>query len=374
MSAGVRIALLAQEVSPTYAGGGIGTYTAYLAGGLRSLGHDVVVVGRHEGPWTERDGTVYAPRIHLPARDRYPTLADRVEAALEVRNAVKRLGTFDVIEGPDWLAEAALLPRGAARLHARHVHGGHRLLREHAGWLPDRQQRLAERFEARDLRRAGVVTAASRLSTLLPGGTSVLAREPRLVPMPLRWPEPSPMTGERVVALVGRIERRKGPEALIDAAAEVGDVTVRLIGRDTTTDTGESYATTLRHRADDRGVRLDVAGPRSADDMPEALAEARVVAVPSRYEPFSMVALEALGAGRPVVLSDACGAAEVLPDGVGAFVFPAGDTAALAAHLRRLLDDPSPGAHGPAYVRSHHSPEAAAVAKQQVWREALGTP
>jgi glycosyltransferase involved in cell wall biosynthesis len=361
VSAAVRIALLAQEVSPAYAGGGIGTYTAYLAGGLRDLGHDVTILGRHDGPWTEANGTVYAPRIHLPRRGRYPTLADRIEAALEVRSAIKRLGTFDVIEGPDWLAEAALLPRRAARVDARHIHGGHRTLREHAGWLPDRQQRLAERFEARDLRRADVVTAASRLSCLLPSGEA-LVTDPVIVPMPVPEMAVAPVPDARVVTLVGRVERRKGPEVLLDAAATVPDVTVRFVGRDTTTDTGESYEATLRRRAT---IPVEFTGPRI--DLANVLAETRVVAVPSRYEPFSMVALEALAAGRPVVLSDACGAAEVLGEEQGAYVFPEGDADALGALLARLLDDPSPGARGPAYVRAHHSPRAAARAKIEAW-------
>lgn len=354
----MRIALLAQEVSPAYAGGGIGTYTTYLSAGLRELGHDVTVVGRHDGPWTDGgDGVVYAPRIHLPGRGRYPTLADRLEAALEARRAIPRLRPpFDVIEGPDWLAEAALLRRGDALVHARHIHGGHRVLREHAGWLPDRQQRLSERFEARDLARADVVTIASRLSTLLPSGEAIVAGG-RLVPIPVPPMDVTPVPAARVVTQVGRVEKRKGPDVLLAAAELVPDVTVRFVGVDT-----EGYGAAAR-------PGIEFAGPRT--DLANVYAETRVVAVPSRYEPFSMVALEALAAGRPVVLSDACGAAEVLTGEHGAFVFPEGDVEALAALLRRLLDDPSPGARGPAYVREHHAPRVAATAKVAVWDEYL---
>ena len=365
----MRIALLAQEVSPTYNGGGIGTYTAYLAEGLCELGHDVTVVGRHDGPWTERDGVVYAPRVHLPRRGRYPTLADRLEAAIEVRRAVKRLGSFDVIEGPDWLAEAAFLPRDSATVHARHIHGNHQVLREHAGWLPDRQQRLAERFESRDLARADVITAASHLSTRLPNGVAVTPGVPRIVPMPVRAMHARPVPDERVVTQLGRIEARKGPEVLLAAAALVGDVTVRFVGRDTEHPDGGSYAAALRRQA---RVPVEFPGPCGAGDVPDVIAASRVVAVPSRFEPYSVVALEALAGGRPVVLSDACGAAEVLTEDHGAYVFPEGDAEALAAHLSRLLDDPGPGHRGPVHVRTHHSPRAAAAAKVAVWRDFLG--
>jgi glycosyltransferase involved in cell wall biosynthesis len=346
----VRIALLAQEVAPGYTGGGIGTYTTYLAEGLSSLGHDVTVVGR-TGP------------ISLPLRRRWPTLAERVEAALEARKAL-RGKAFDVVEGPDWLAEAALLPRRTARLHARHIHGGHRTLREHMGWLPSREQRLAERFEAYDLRRAGVITAASRLSCLLPSGERVTPREPVIVPMPVPPGRPAPVPAERVVTLVGRIEERKGPEVLIDAAAGL-DCVVRLVGRESSL----SYTAALRDRAAAAGVSLDVAGAVGMADMTGVYASSRVVAVPSRYEPFSMVALEALAAARPVVLSDACGAAEV--ERPGQYVFAGGDATALREHLRALLDDPSAGAAGAAYVREHHSPRAAATAKVAAWVASL---
>lgn len=368
----MRIALLAQEVGPTYAGGGIGTYTAYLSQGLRELGHDVTVVGRHDGPWTESDGIVYAPRVHLPRRGRYPTLADRLEAAIEARRALKRLGAFDVVEGPDWLAEAALLPKAAAQVHARHIHGGHRVLREHAGWLPDRQQRLAERFEARDLARADVITAASRLSTRLPNGVSITPGTPRIVPMPVPPMPHTPIPDERVVTLLGRIEKRKGPDVLVEAAKLVGDVTVRFVGKDTQHEDGGSYADALRRQAERTDVRVEFPGPCGADGVADAIAASRVVAVPSRYEPFSMVALEALACGRPVVLSDACGASEVLTDDHGAYVFPEGDATALAAHLEALLDDPSPGQRGPVHVRTHHSPRAAAQAKVAVWSAFVG--
>jgi glycosyltransferase involved in cell wall biosynthesis len=95
----------------------------------------------------------------------------------------------------------------------------------------------------------------------------------------------------------------------------------------------------------------------------------RVVAVPSRYEPFSMVALEALAASRPVVVSDRCGAAEVLPGDVARF--GSGDDAALAEALRPLLDDPARasalGTSGRAYVGAHHSASVAARAKLDAW-------
>jgi glycosyltransferase involved in cell wall biosynthesis len=373
----MRVAFLAQECSPGYAGGGIGTYTASLAEGLAGLGVDLTVVGRHDGPRTEARGPggyaiVYAPRTHLPhrLRSRAPMLADRVEAVLEARRALRGLGTFDVVEGPDWLAEGLLTPGKALR--ARHVHGANRTLREWAGRTPSRSERLADAVESWDLRHADVVTVASRLSATLPDGTSV-APHARLVPMPVRldgWLGGAAGDAPRVVTLVGRVEPRKGGDVLVRAAARLGDVTVRLVGADAPGADGRSFLDALRALATSVGVALDVTGPRPPADLPALLASSRVVAVPSRYEPFSMVALEALAASRPAVLSDACGAAEVLD----VPTFPAGDDAALAEALRPLLEDPAHatalGDAGRARVETHHSVAAAARAKLDAWEAA----
>jgi glycogen(starch) synthase len=124
--------------------------------------------------------------------------------------------------------------------------------------------------------------------------------------------------------------------------------------------------------ARDLGVALDIAGAHPAEAMPALLADVRVVAVPSTYEPFSVAALEGLAAGRPVVLSDATGAAEVLGPEQGASVYPQGDDAALAAVLAPLLDDArlatDAGERGRAHVRAAHSPRAAAEAKLVAWQ------
>ncbi len=387
----LRIALLARECSPGYTGGGIGTYTTYLAAGLHEIGCDVTVVGRHDGDWLEQRHEagfrlVYAPLRRLPdrVRMRAPAIADRIEAAREARAAIRRLGRFDVVESGDWLAEGLLLPRSTAALHARHVHGGSRTLRQHSDRVAPTMERRADVLEAWDLRRADVITVASRLSHRLPDGRSVLPRgsRPQLFPMPVRldgWEDSPAGDAPRVLTVLGRLEPRKGPDLLIRAVAslraEMPDLVVRLVGSDIPTATGGSYAEQLTALADDLGVGLDVVGARPAEAIAGLLAGSRVVVVPSRFESFSMVALEALAARRPVVISDACGAAETLSDAVGVLAFPSGDVAALAARLGQVLADPavatSLGDAGRRHVESVHSPAASAAAKVAIWRRAL---
>ena len=61
--------------------------------------------------------------------------------------------------------------------------------------------------------------------------------------------------------------------------------------------------------------------------------------LPSHYEPFGIVALEAAAAGAPLVTSTAGGLGEAVIDGQTGLSHPPGDVAALAAAVRVLLDD-----------------------------------
>jgi GT2 family glycosyltransferase len=83
-------------------------------------------------------------------------------------------------------------------------------------------------------------------------------------------------------------------------------------------------------------------GPYAHAALPEVLAGVDVVVVPSLWEENApLVVLEAFRARRPLVVSDHGGLAELVRDGVDGLRVPPGDAGALAATLRRLLDDPS---------------------------------
>jgi glycosyltransferase involved in cell wall biosynthesis len=89
------------------------------------------------------------------------------------------------------------------------------------------------------------------------------------------------------------------------------------------------------------GTPMDgVIGLGYRDDLPALLPHATVALVPSRNEPFSLAAAEAMACRVPVVAADAGGVAEVVADGGGRLV-PAEDPQALAREALALLDDPA---------------------------------
>jgi glycosyltransferase involved in cell wall biosynthesis len=76
-------------------------------------------------------------------------------------------------------------------------------------------------------------------------------------------------------------------------------------------------------------------------DMRSFYASVDIVVLPSRSEGCPNVVLESMATRRALVVSDSAGSREVVSDGVNGLMFPVGDVPALAAALRRLLDNPS---------------------------------
>jgi len=126
-----------------------------------------------------------------------------------------------------------------------------------------------------------------------------------------------------VVAFVGRLSPEKAPEVLLRA---IRGTSLRLLVA------GEGpLRTALEAEADPEQVRFLGFLP----DVGTVLAAADVLALPSRTEGLPMAALEAMGAGLPVVASAVGSLPEVLSDGAGVLV-PPGDVAALRRALEQL--------------------------------------
>lgn len=135
------------------------------------------------------------------------------------------------------------------------------------------------------------------------------------------------------VLFVGRLEKYKGVDTFIDALRMCRDVQGRIVG-----DGPARGAFALRAQGM-RNVHFD--GFLSGAPLRNAYASARVLVVPSLwYEPFGLVVLEAMAAGIPVIVSDRGGLPEIVGDEEGGVVVPAGDAKALAAAIRRFVDDP----------------------------------
>jgi glycosyltransferase involved in cell wall biosynthesis len=144
------------------------------------------------------------------------------------------------------------------------------------------------------------------------------------------------------LALVGRLSPRKGIDVALEAVATLvaQGRDVELIVCGTPFPGYEWYEQELAARAaePDLAGRVHLAG--YVHPTWDVLADADVVLVPSRVEPFGNTAAEALLARRPVVASAVQGLAEVVRDGRTGVLVPPGDGTGLAAAVGSLLDDP----------------------------------
>ena len=178
-------------------------------------------------------------------------------------------------------------------------------------------------------------------------------------------------TSERLILFVGRIEPLKGLDVLLEAMGKYCHLTnakephiyLAVIGGDPEASPEEMDTEMSRLQAlrEEYGLGEMVAflGKQSQDTLPYYYSAAEAVVMPSHYESFGMVALEAMACGTPVVASQVGGLAFLVKDGVTGYTVPAGDPEALCSRLSAIIENPD--------LRREMSEQAAAFAGGYSW-------
>lgn len=356
----MRVLMLSWEYPPVLVGG-LGRHVHALAEAMARAGHEVTVLSRHPGdpgvPYDEVSGGVRIVRV--PEDPSLLTFADDLLAwTMALNHALTRAGLAvcdqgrpDVVHAHDWLvAHAATTLKHhlgvplVATLHATEAG-------RHQGWLPGPLNRGIHSIEWWLTYEARRVIACSdymrwevtRLFELppekvdvLPNGVDAAAWQvapDQVAAARRRWAGDGPL-----LAYGGRLVHEKGVQDLLAALPRLvrRHPGLRLV----VAGTGPAAAT-LKERA--RALRLGrsvrFAGFIPDADLAALIAASDCAVVPSRYEPFGLVALEAAAAGTPVAAAAVGGLAEIVADGRTGVLFAAGDPAALAAAVDRVLAD-----------------------------------
>lgn len=156
--------------------------------------------------------------------------------------------------------------------------------------------------------------------------------------------------GDKMLLFVGRIEPLKGIDTLLSALQllqQSGDMPAHLclsvIGGDPAKplETRHAELEKLMMLCKELGLSdmVTFLGQRAQETLHYYYASSDIVVMPSHYESFGMVALEAMACGTPVIASDVGGLAQLVQDGETGILVPGRDPAAMAKCLRCLLSD-----------------------------------
>jgi glycogen(starch) synthase len=365
----LRVCLLSQE-NPFTSTNGIGSWTRTLATGLARRGHEVTVVCR-ASPAADRDfidgvwlhaiedekslSGIGAAGRHLPSHLARRALANQSE----VRRILGSKG-LDIVSGPIWDAETVELVASDALPVCTSLHTTYALAQAfkpawtgRAGLVhPDiRRVIAAEKYVLTastcllansqtlitDVEKAYGVDLGGR-TRIVPHGCSDLSSEP-FVPAP-------PCKGPRVVYF-GRLELRKGCDLLLAAIPIVldglADAEVAIIG-DANIPLDETGVTALQ-QAEHSGLlprygqRIRFLGVLERPSLIGWLRSADVVALPSRYESFGLVYIEAASLSKAIVALDIPVVRELLDGGKAAATFSQPTPELYAATLLSVLSD-----------------------------------
>jgi glycogen(starch) synthase len=319
----------------------------------------VLTRGGREGVASE---TVAGVVVHRVPEDEMPRDLDAFVAWVEGMNShmhaagrqlAKRL-QFDLVHGHDWLVAGAAAAL-AERLRVPYLTTIHATeFGRHQGWVDKHPQSYIHGIETWMAGRADRIIACSHYMrdhvadvfavpegqvVVIPNGIDCADLHPVADLDALRLKFAAP--GERLVLLVGRLVYEKGFQVALDAMPQVIRRSapahrVRFLVAGSGTHEAELKKQARRLGLLRHGTFMGWIG---GDVLHSLYRIADLCVVPSIYEPFGLVALEAMASGCPCIVADTGGLREVVPNADVGLRFRSRNPRALAAMMSRVLDD-----------------------------------
>ncbi|KAA0024183.1 glycosyltransferase family 4 protein [Antrihabitans cavernicola] len=360
----MKILMVSWEYPPVVVGG-LGRHVHHLATELAAGGHEVVVLSRRP---SGTDSATHPTHTHITDGVLVVAVAedpphflfgeDMLAWTLAMGHAMVREGLAlgkpgvgagwqpDVVHAHDWLvahpaialAEHYDVPL-VSTVHATEAG-------RHSGWVSGRINRqvhsvewwLANESDALITCSASMHDEVTRLYgpdlapvTVIRNGIDVTT---------WRYRKREPRSGPPRLLFVGRLEYEKGIQDAIAALPRIRrshpGTTLTIAGEGTQYDW--LYEQARVHRV---ARSVSFVGTLGHTELLGWLHGADAIVLPSRYEPFGIIALEAAAAGTPLVTSTAGGLGEAVVDGVTGVSFLPGDVAGLTSAVREVLDDPA---------------------------------
>lgn len=343
----IKVLMLSWEYPP-HSVGGLARHVEELAEALAAQGVEIHVlsIGKPENPKLEERNGVIVHRVE-PYSISAPNFLlwvqqlnlRFVEEAVKIFNAA---GPFDLLHAHDWLVAFAgrALKHGytvplLATIHATeagrnqgiHTEDQH-FIHSIEWWLTYEAWKVIVCSEHMQEEVKGLFGLPGDKIMIIPNGVN---------PQKFQAARQNVSFGsEKIIFFVGRLVREKGVHVLLEAAPQVlageGNVKFVIAG------TGPMEAQ-LKHQAHILGLgnKVEFWGYIDDDTRNSLYQQAYLAVFPSLYEPFGIVALEAMAAGVPVVVSDTGGMGQIISHGVNGLKAYPGDSRSLATNILQAL-------------------------------------
>lgn len=358
----MKILMVSWEYPPVVIGG-LGRHVHHLATALVQAGHEVVVLSRRPSgtdPSTHPSTDEIAEGVRVVAAAQDPhefdfgtdmmawTLAmghSMVRAGFSLRAQRNRPWRPDVVHAHDWLvahpaialAEYFDVPL-VSTIHATEAG-------RHSGWVSGAISRQVHAVESWLVHESdSLITCSASMSDEITELFGPGLAETQVIRNGIdvaRWPfaERRPHSGPAHLMYLGRLEYEKGVHDLIAALPRIRrthpGTTLTIAG------TGTQQQWLTEHARKHKVLKaISFAGHLNHDQLVGLLHAADAAVLPSHYEPFGIVALEAAATGVPLVTSNVGGLGEAVINGVTGMSFPPRDIGRLAGAVRVILDDP----------------------------------
>jgi glycogen synthase len=362
--------LISRQYPPApNSGGGIATYTGQIAAMLASRGEVVHVIGQlwpgAPRPIESRFGehlTIHRVDPNNRSAAAGPAFDGFAgQAALLAESLIETAG-IDIVEAQEYEAPAyPLMVRRSSGLGPQrqvpiltHLHTPTEFVYRLNGWEQNlHDQAVMIELEGLVIRAADALVCPSHFLARIAESNYELEHDTVNV---IRYPlgdatllsRNETVWRDGTIWYAGRLEPRKGVIEWIDAAVAVAQNTpchFTMIGADTSSPDpgiGSTRAMLIARIPAPLRPMFSFPGEVARRHLPAHLAQARIAVIPSRWENFPYVCIEAMASGLPVLVSPTGGMAEMIEDGRTGWIAEACNAPALAAALRRALATPPP--------------------------------
>ena len=358
----MKVLMVSWEYPPVVIGG-LGRHVHHLATTLAEAGHEVVVLSRRPSGTDPRshpstDEIAEGVRVVAAAQDPHEfdfgsdmmawTLAmghSMVRAGLAIKGGRNRPWRPDVVHAHDWLVAHPAITLAEhfdvpliSTIHATEAG-------RHSGWVSGAISRQVHAVESWLVNESdSLITCSASMSDEITELFGPGLAETRVIRNGIdaaRWSfaKRCPRTGPAHLVYLGRLEYEKGIHDLIAALPRIRrthpGTTLTIAG----TGTQQSW---LAEQARKHKVlkATTFVGHLDHEQLVRLLHAADAAVLPSHYEPFGIVALEAAATGIPLVTSNVGGLGEAVINGKTGMSFPPRDITGLANAVRAVLDDP----------------------------------